>query len=688
MLKAAGGDPCRLHAFLVPDGCVAYTRRPMQPESPGLLSSAAPREAAGLPHFVFQLGWMILGVLLLSQAGEWFMKSSGGILSPIWPAAGFSLAIALLYGLERAIPAVYLGSLASNFLSGEPLLFLYLGPLGYLLALVASWLALTKAADIDLGFSTLRDFGQFVMLGCFTGPVIGGLYGVILLQLSGRLSVSQMVSGFTGFAQSNAFGTLLFCPLFLFILRRQDFRPPTTWQRLEFLGYIALLAGLLFLLVHSTSIGMNVRLSAIGATFALSLAVALRFGLRPTALFQALSIFLVPAFAAMVPSRLGDVRVLMSGEDLQPVVHLFAFLASLGCLLAAVFRDELATLRLKFALAMSSADLCVWDWSPAGWSCHTPAWRQKFGLPPARHMSDEAVAGLIHPDDLPEFRENFQLLASSHIPRWSQNCRMRDASGLWISVQIDAQPLRRTSDDRVSAVAGVMRDTTHEAEAVKTRISAIETEAQLRALRSQINPHFLFNALNSVRALIGRQDSKAKSMITSLGSLLREVLAGRDSKLQSVGKEIEIVRDYLEVETIRFGERIRYHIECSPELLNQRIPGMLVLTLVENAVKHGISKLEKGGAIEILIAKSPDQRSLLVFVVNDGVLGDENASHSTYGGQGLRNVRERIQLSTDGRGSFELHEIPGPRVEAIALLPIDQRYLPGFVGDRRATGSL
>jgi len=630
---------------------------------------------------------MIVGVLLLSQAGEWFMKSSGGLLSPIWPAAGFSLAIALLYGLERAIPAVYLGSLASNFLSGEPLLFLYLGPLGYLFALVASWMAVTKATDIDLGFSSLRDFGQFVMLGCFTGPIVGGLYGVLLLQLSGHLSVSQMVSGFTGFAQSNAFGTLLFCPLFLFILRRQDFRPPTTLQRLEFLGYILLLGGLLFLLVHSTSIGMNVRLSAIGATFALSLAVALRFGLRPTTLFQALSVFLVPAFAAMVPSRLGDVRILMSGQDLQPVVHLFAFLASLGCLLAAAFRDEFTMLRMKFALAMSSADLCVWDWSPAGWACHTPAWRQKFGLAQARHMSDECVAALIHPEDLPEFRENFQLLADSLIPRWSQNCRMRDAAGRWISVQIDAQPLRRTSDDRVALVAGVMRDTTHEAEAVKTRISAIETEAQLRALRSQINPHFLFNALNSVRALIGRQDSKAKSMITSLGSLLREVLAGRDSKLQSVDKELEIVRDYLEVEAIRFGERIRYRIDCPPELLSQRIPGMLVLTLVENAVKHGISKLEKGGQVEILIARSPDQKSLLVFVLNDGTLGDVTAADSTYGGQGLRNVRERIQLSTDGRGSFELHEIDGPRVEAIALLPIDWRYLPGFSGDRRAASA-
>lgn len=644
------------------------------------MSSSSPEEATGLPHFLFQIGGIAVGVFLLSQAGEWFLKSSGGLLSPIWPAAGFSLAVALLYGLERAIPAVYLGSLASNLLSGEPTVFLYAGPVGYLIALLAGWVLVTRAAKIDLGFPSLEDFGKFVALGCVPGPLLGALYGAVLLSFSGHLSVSQMITGFTGFFQTNAFGTLVFCPFFLFALRRQDFRPQTRWERYELLGYMLGLAALIFFLVHVSEIGLNLRLAAIGATLVLSLAVALRFGLRITVLFQALSIFLVPAFAAMVPGRIGDVRVLTSGAELQPLVHLFAFLASLGCLLAAAFHDELATLRLKFSLAMSSANLCVWDWSSAGWSCHTPAWREKFGVGFAKTIPDEIVLSMVHPDDADAFRDNFRMLASSELSHWSQSCRMRNADGNWVSVQIDARPLLRTADDAVASVAGVMRDTTHETESVRNRITAIETEAQLRTLRSQINPHFLFNALNSIRALIGRQDVQAKSMITSLGSLLREVLAGRDTKLLSIEKELEIVRDYLEVEAIRFGERIRYRIECPPALLPQRIPGMLILTLVENSVKHGISKLEKGGAIDVLIGLTPDETSVVVFVVNDGPLKPQTSGAAGYGGQGLENVRERITLSTDGRGSFEIHEIPGPRVEVIALLPFDRRYLPAGVG--------
>ena len=656
-------------------------------------SFSRPSDEAGLPQFLFQIGWMTFAVFLLSQAGGWYSKSSSGIISPIWPSAGFALAVALIYGLERAFPAVYLGTLASNLLNGEPVAFLYAGPVGYALELVLSWALLTKSVRIDLTFSSLRDFGKFVVLGCLPGPLLAGFYGVLVLHLSENLSASQMASGYLGYVQTNAFGTLVFCPFFLFVLRRQDFRPPTTGGRYELLGYSLALSCFVWLLINVQSIGQSVRFVSIGGVLMLSMLVSIRFGLRTSTLFQAMFIFLVPAFAAMVPSRLIDMRTVPGGAGFQLSVHGLAFVSSLGCLLVAAFRDELASLRMKFALALSSANLCVWDWSPSGWACHTPSWSEKFGLAGSKVISEEVVHGLVHPDDLPGFEENFRRLAASLIPQWSQIIRMRDATGRWLWIQLDAKPVRRTADDEIAAVAGVMRDITGEREAVANRISAIETEAQLRTLRSQINPHFLFNALNSVRALIGRQDTKAKSMITSLGSLLREVLAGRDAKLQSVEKELDIVRDYLEVEAIRFGDRLRYRIECPPDLLSQRVPGMLVLTLVENAVKHGVSKLEKGGSIEVIIANAPDSGALVVFVVNDGSLALAENANQTYSGQGLINTRERILLATGGRGSFEIHEIPGPRVEAIVLLPFDERYRRTDarrtdLSDERETGGL
>ena len=652
----------------------------------------------GLPQFLFQIGWMTFSVFLLSQAGGWFSNSSSGIVSPIWPSAGFGLAVALTYGLERAFPAVYLGTLASNLLNGEPPVFLYAGPVGYGISLVLGWALLTQSVKLDLTFPRVRDFGKFVVLGCLPGPVLAGFYGILILHMSQSLSAAQMASGYLGYVQTNAFGTLVFCPFFLFVFRRQDFRPPTRIGRYEMIGYSLALAVFVWILIHVPNAGQSVRFVSIGGILILSLLVSIRFGLRTATFFQAMFIFLVPAFAAMVPTRLIEMKTLPGGGGFQLSSHGFAFLSSLGCLLVAAFRDELTALRMKFALALSSADLCVWDWSPSGWACHTPAWSEKFGLGGSRMISEEVVRNLVHPEDLAEFEEKFQKLATAEIPVWSQILRMRDADDHWLWIQLDAKPVRRTMDDQIAAIAGVMRDITSEREVIQSRITTIETEAQLRTLRSQINPHFLFNALNSIRALIGRQDVKAKSMITSLGSLLREVLAGRDAKFQSVEKEMEIVRDYLEVEAIRFGERMRYKIECPPDLLNQRVPGMLILTLVENAVKHGVSKLEKGGSIEVIVSHSPNSGALVVFVVNDGILRPGENDERVYSGQGLENTRERILLATEGRGSFEIHEIPGPRVEAIVLLPFDERFrlsvrandLPqGMAGAfRKATGKI
>lgn len=648
----------------------------MDASAPRWMSSAKPRQAAGLPQFLFQLCWMTFGLFLMVQVGGWFSRSAMGLMSPIWPASGLGLALALIYGLDRAVPAVYLGTLVSDLLGGEPLGFVYAGPIAAVLELVVSWFLLTCVTRIDLSFTRLRDFARFLLLGCLAGPLVGSVLVLVIEQASGDISVSQATAGFLGNLQSHALGTLIFGPFFLFTLRRQDFRPATTAGRYELLGYSLMLAVLVWGHVYGPEDGPHGRFLVLGGIPLLALLVAIRFGFRCTVLFLALFVFLIPAFVSMNPARLVEMRTLPQDRGFDLDSHGFVFLASLGCLLMAAFHEELSGLKVKFALAMSSANLCVWDWSPAGWSCHTAAWKEKFGLVGTKLIPDETVRTLVHPDDLEEFEGNFQKLLDSEIPQWSQSCRMRAADGSWTWVQIDAAPVRLTADDEVASVAGVMRDTTQEREAVQHQIAAIETEAQLRTLRAQINPHFLFNTLNSVRALIGRHDPRAKSMISSLSSLLREVLAGRDTKLQSVAKELEIVRHYLGVESIRFGERLRYRIDCPPDLLSQRLPGMVILTLVENAVKHGISSLENGGSVEVRIAHSPGTDSLVVFVLNDGFLHPHGEESEESIGLGLENTRQRIFLATDGRGSFEIHEIPGPRVEAIVFFPFDTRFQP------------
>ena len=627
-------------------------------------------DEAGIFRFLLDIAWLSAAILLFAQAGAWFARSSAGIFSPIWPASGLAIAAALAIGSGRTLAAVFLGNALSNLACGFPMLFVAAQPLGNVAETLIGWALLRGIYKVDPGFSNIRDFVRYVVFGCLVGPLVSAIWSVVIHRWSSGESPLVLMNMMFDYWQANALGLLIFGLFFLFVLRRQDFRPPTPAAQYELLLYSGILAAVLAVLVKTKGLPPSFFMPLLAVGLLLALVVSWRFGLRTAALFQAMFVFLIPAFVAMSPGQQGTMH-LFSQARLQlgfPVG--MAFIASFGCLLLAVFRDELISLQIKFDLAMESADLCVWEWSEAGWFCHTPAWRKKFNMPSGRLINDADWLRPVHPDDIEAFLESFHQLKFADGEKWEHSYRMRAASGDWLWVQSQARTLRRTADNGVAVLAGVTRDVSEERRAVQTKIAAIESEAELKTLRSQLNPHFLFNALNSVRALIGRHDERARTMITSLSKLLRDLLSTRDDRVQSVSKEIEIVNAYLEIESIRFGERLKYSIECDPEVYSRRLPGMILLTLVENAVKHGISQIEAGGSIEVRVGLDPKDGSLNASVLNDGALGGPS------GGFGLANTRRRISLVAGGQGTLSLIEIPGPRVEAIAVFPSDDRRLP------------
>lgn len=633
---------------------------------PSLSGSRRVAVAVGMPQFLFQLGWLTFGVFLLSQAGAWFVRTNPGIVSPVWPECGLGLAAALLYGLERSLPAVYLGSMVSGVLSGDPLMTAYFGPLGAVLNVLTGWTLLTRALPVGTDLDGLKEFVRFVVGGCTLGPAIAAVTVSVIRGLEGRLATSQLATGFLESLQAHAFGVLVFGPFFLFALQRQDFRPATHRGRYTLLGCSVALCGILVFMTGWNP-SQETTLFLLGATLALALGVSFLFGLRPACLFLAMFVFLVPAAVAMFPQKTHHFHIFEQGEDRQLVINGLAFFTSLGCLLVAAFRDELAAANIRFSLALEAADLCMWEWSPAGWLCRTPSWRTKLGLATDRPIPESAWREMVHPHDRDAFETSFEELRRSGSGRWSHVYRMRDARDRWIWVHSHACPVRRDVEDTILSVAGVTRDITQERATMQTKIHSIETEAELKSLRSQLNPHFLFNALNSVRALIGRQDAKAREMIVSLSNLLRELLSNRDGRLQTVAREMEMVRDYLGIEAIRFGARLKQEIRCETGLGGQLIPSMIILTLVENAVKHGISKIESGGSIEVDIRRSMESGLMELSVTNDGSLGPES------GGFGLLNTRRRLALIAGESGRLLIRQLPGPRVEAVAMLPLDER---------------
>ena len=189
-------------------------------------------------------------------------------------------------------------------------------------------------------------------------------------------------------------------------------------------------------------------------------------------------------------------------------------------------------------------------------------------------------------------------------------------------------------------------------------------EAQLRALEAQVNPHFLFNSLNTIRGMIVEDPGVAQDMVTRLANILRYNLEREKSSTVPLEREIEIVADYLAIESIRFDERLRVRMEVQPDAAQAQVPSMLIQTLVENAVKHGIGARNDGGLI--VIRASIRNGALAMEIVNSGQLSAPREGATQIG---LSNARERLRLLYGAQASLRLENRDGATVAAMVSIP-------------------
>lgn len=185
--------------------------------------------------------------------------------------------------------------------------------------------------------------------------------------------------------------------------------------------------------------------------------------------------------------------------------------------------------------------------------------------------------------------------------------------------------------------------------------------AELRLLKSQLNPHFLFNALNTVRSLIADHPGRAQSAVTHLANTLRYTLSSRQEELVTLSQELDIVADYLELESMRFEDRLRVETAIPQEAAAVRIPVMLLQTLVENAIKHGITELPSGGVLRISAVVRDEV--LVMEVENPRPAASNRESQESVG---LRNARDRLRLLFGARASLDL-DVSKPAVATARL---------------------
>jgi signal transduction histidine kinase len=200
-------------------------------------------------------------------------------------------------------------------------------------------------------------------------------------------------------------------------------------------------------------------------------------------------------------------------------------------------------------------------------------------------------------------------------------------------------------------------------EVMRARVAEATAQAQLASLESRVQPHFLFNTLNSIAALIHEDPHGAERMTGQLASLLRTSLDQQAIPLVPLGDELQTVRDYLAIEHVRFGDRLRYTIDVDPAALAARVPRLGIQTLVENSIKHAVSPRREGASIRIAATSGVNGPTRIV-VEDDGPGFD---AATLPAGHGLALLRDRAGLLFRDRGSLTIESaIGGTRVTLVA----------------------
>jgi two-component system, LytTR family, sensor kinase len=194
------------------------------------------------------------------------------------------------------------------------------------------------------------------------------------------------------------------------------------------------------------------------------------------------------------------------------------------------------------------------------------------------------------------------------------------------------------------------------------------TEARLQALKMQLQPHFLFNTLNAISALIPAEAKPARRMLARLGDLLRITLEHEETQEVTLREELAFLEPYLEIEQARLEDRLTVVMEIAPETLDARVPHLILQPLVENAIRHGIAPRIGPGRVEISATRGPDDRVLHLAVRDDGPGVDRDDQVRTRRRVGLSNIRSRLDQLYDGEHRFALeNHVDGGVIVRISL---------------------
>lgn len=204
-------------------------------------------------------------------------------------------------------------------------------------------------------------------------------------------------------------------------------------------------------------------------------------------------------------------------------------------------------------------------------------------------------------------------------------------------------------------------------EKITLELLALQKEQELAILKSQINPHFLFNTLNSISAMVSTDAEETRTMIAQLGDMLRYTIEGSKNDFVPLQKELKFVKDYINLESKRMGDRLVTEFQVDRSLATFPVPPMILQPLVENAIKHGITPLEEGGKVTVQIQKNND---VIVFRVSDTGVGLTSTDPlCAKSGIGLKNTDARLRRIYGDSAGLKINSLKNSGCEVTFLLP-------------------
>jgi len=223
------------------------------------------------------------------------------------------------------------------------------------------------------------------------------------------------------------------------------------------------------------------------------------------------------------------------------------------------------------------------------------------------------------------------------------------------------------------AVVGLSHALDYHRESQERELTAAQlqtqlAEAQLEALQRQLHPHFLFNTLNTISALMHRDVQAADEVLVQLSDLLRLTLDRIGTQQVSLKDEIDFLQKYLEIEQTRFGDRLQVHIDVDPDVLDTPVPNLVLQPLVENALRHGIAPKVEGGRVDV--GASQVDEGVLLSVRDNGVGLSPDKLNALHSGVGLSNTRSRLENLYGARARFEFQTPPGGGLAVTILVPL------------------